>query len=301
MVRSAEDLAEGRRRLARLFQGGQEEGDLRLRCKDGSPLWVHFVASPIPDGQEGYSGALVMFSNITLRKEAEKRALQAERLAAIGQVVAGLAHESGNALQRSQACLRMLALHVEGKPEALDLVYRLQKAQDHLQYLFEEVRNYAAPINLELCICDLSDIWREAWSQLDFIRQGREVVFREETGGVDPHCHADRFRLVQVFRNLFDNALGACRDPVVLSVHCSAAEIAGQPAIQIAVRDNGPGIAAEIRAKIFEPFYTTKTKGTGLGLAIVRRIIEAHAGEIAVGEGAGSGAEILITLPRGEP
>ncbi len=296
-----EDLAEAHRRLARLFQGVQEEGDIRLRRKDGSPLWVHFVASPIPDGQEGYSGALVMFSNITLRKEAEKRALQAERLAAIGQVVAGLAHESGNALQRSQACLRMLALEVEGKPEALDLVDRIQKAQDHLQYLFEEVRNYAAPINLELRTCDLSEIWREAWSQLDFVRQGREVAFREETGGLDLHCHADRFRLVQVFRNLFDNALAACRNPVVLSVYCSATVIAGRPVIQVAVRDNGPGIAAEIRPKIFEPFYTTKTKGTGLGLAIVRRIVEAHGGQIAVGENTDSGAEILITLPRGEP
>jgi signal transduction histidine kinase len=214
-------------------------------------------------------------------------------------VVTGLAHESGNALQRMQACLRMLALQVEGKPEALDLVDRMQKAQDHLQQLFGEVRNYAAPINLELRTCDLSEIWREAWSQLDFARQGREVTFHEETGGLDLHCQADCFRLVQVFRNLFDNALAACRDPVVLSVRCSSAVIAGKPAIQLAVGDNGPGIAAEIRPKLFEPFFTTKTKGTGLGLPIIRRIIEAHGGEIEVGEAADSGAEILLTLPRG--
>jgi PAS domain S-box-containing protein len=296
-----EDLAETGRKLTQLLQGGQEEGDFRLRRKDGSPLWVHDVASPIPGDQGGYSGALVMFTNITLRKEAEKRALQAERLAAIGQVVAGLAHESGNALQRSQACLRMLALQVEDRPEALDLVDRMQKAQDQLQYLFADVRDYAAPIHLELRTCDLSEIWREAWSQLDFARQGREITFREEIGVLDLHCYADRFRLVQVFRNLLDNALAACRDPVVLSVHCSAAVIVGQPAIQVAVHDNGPGIAAEERPKLFEPFYTTKAKGTGLGLPIIRRIIEAHRGEIAVGEGTGSGAEILITLPRGEP
>jgi two-component system, LuxR family, sensor kinase FixL len=290
------------RDMLKRIQQGERIGayeTVRMR-KDGSRVEVSVSAGPIKDAGGQIIAAAKIDRDISKRKEAERRALQAERLAAIGQVVAGLAHESGNALQRSQACLRMLALQVEGKPEALDLVDRMQKAQDHLQYLFEEVRNYAAPVNLELRSCDLSEIWREAWSQLDFVRQGREVAFREETGGLDLHCHADRFRLVQVFRNLFDNALAACRDPVVLSVHCSATVIAGQPAIQIAVRDNGPGIAAEIRAKIFEPFYTTKTKGTGLGLAIVRRIIEAHAGEIAVGEGAGSGAEILITLPLGE-
>jgi PAS domain S-box-containing protein len=296
-----EDLAEARHELAQLFRGTREEADVRLRRKNGSPLWVHYVASPIPDDRGGYNGALFMFSNITPRKEAEKRALQAERLAAIGQMATGLAHESGNALQRSQSCLRMLTLLLKDQPEALDLVNRIQKAQDHLQYLFEDVRGYAAPLNLELRTCDLSEIWREAWSQLDFSHQGRNVAFHEETGGLDLHCHADCFRLLQVFRNIFDNALAACRDPVVLSVHCSSALLAGHPAIRISVRDNGPGIAAEERSKIFEPFYTTKTKGTGLGLAIVRRIIEAHGGEIAVGEGTNSGAEILITLPRGEP
>jgi PAS domain S-box-containing protein len=296
-----EDLAEARRKLARLLQGGQEKGDFRLRCKDGSPLWVHFVASPVPDDGEGHSGALIMFINITLRKEAEKRALQAERLAAIGQMATGLAHESGNALQRSQSCLRMLALRVQDQPEALDLVNRIQNAQDHLHHLFEDVRDYAAPLNLELRICDLSAIWREAWSQLDESHQGRDVTFREETGGLDLHCHADCFRLVQVFRNLFDNALTACRDPVVLSVHCSPAQLGEHPALRIAVRDNGPGIAAEERSKLFEPFYTTKTKGTGLGLPIVRRIVEAHGGEIAVGEGTDAGTKILILLPRGEP
>jgi PAS domain S-box-containing protein len=296
-----EDLAEARHELAQLFRGTREEADVRLRRKNGSPLWVHYVASPIPDDRGGYNGALFMFSNITPRKEAEKRALQAERLAAIGQMATGLAHESGNALQRSQSCLRMLTLLLKDQPEALDLVNRIQKAQDHLQYLFEDVRGYAAPLNLELRTCDLSEIWREAWSQLDFSHQGRNVAFHEETGGLDLHVHADCFRLLQVFRNLFDNALTACRDPVVLSVHCSSALLAGHPAIRITVRDNGPGIAAEERSKIFEPFYTTKTKGTGLGLAIVRRIVEAHGGEIAVGEGTNSGAEILITLPRGEP
>jgi PAS domain S-box-containing protein len=296
-----EDLAEARHELAQLFRGTREEADVRLRRKNGSPLWVHYVASPIPDDRGGYNGALFMFSNITPRKEAEKRALQAERLAAIGQMATGLAHESGNALQRSQSCLRMLTLLLNDQPEALDLVNRIQKAQDHLQYLFEDVRGYAAPLNLELRTCDLSEIWREAWSQLDFSHQGRNVAFHEETGGLDLHVHADCFRLLQVFRNLFDNALTACRDPVVLSVHCSSALLAGHPAIRITVRDNGPGIAAEERSKIFEPFYTTKTKGTGLGLAIVRRIVEAHGGEIAVGEGTNSGAEILITLPRGEP
>ena len=107
----------------------------------------------------------------------------------------------------------------------------------------------------------------------------------------------DRSRLKQVFRNVLDNALAACHDPVEIDVDWAEGEIAGRPAVRIAVRDNGPGLNSEQRRKIFEPFYTTKTQGTGLGLAIARRIVEAHGGRITTGPGPGPGAEILILLP----
>jgi hypothetical protein len=87
-------------------------------------------------------------------KEAQKKALQAERLAAIGQMVAGLAHESRNALQRADACAERLRWRLQGQPEALDLVARIRQAQDDLRRLFDDVREYAAPIQLEPEVCD---------------------------------------------------------------------------------------------------------------------------------------------------
>lgn len=232
-------------------------------------------------------------------KDAQEKALQAERLAAIGQMVTGLAHESGNALARSQACLEMLALEVEHLPEAKELIARIQKAQDHLGQLYEEVRSYAAPLKLERDVWDLAGIWRQAWSNLALARQGRNVTLREITDNLDLSCSVDQFRLEQVFRNLMENSLAACADPVVIEIQCSETQLTEQPAIQVCVRDNGPGLNAEQRQRVFEPFYTTKTKGTGLGMAIAARIVEAHGGRIAVGPGNGRGAEIVITLPRG--
>ena len=87
----------------------------------------------------------------------------------------------------------------------------------------------------------------------------------------------------------------------MIEIRCRAAELDGHPALRVAVRDHGPGLDPEQRQRIFEPFYTTKTKGTGLGMSITKRIVEAHGGRIAVGEGAGPGAEIILTLPRGTP
>jgi signal transduction histidine kinase len=231
-------------------------------------------------------------------KEAQEKVLQSERLAAIGQMMTGLAHESGNALARSRACLEMLQWEVEDRPEALDLIARIQKAQDHLQQLYEEVRNYAAPLKLERDVWDLAGVWRQAWTNLALLRQGRDAALREETGGLDLQCAVDHFRLEQVFRNVFENALAACADPVRVVVRCRAADLGGQGAVEVSVQDNGPGLSAEQRQRIFDPFFTTKTKGTGLGMAIAKRIVETHGGRIAVGPGAGGGAEIVITLPR---
>jgi signal transduction histidine kinase len=234
-------------------------------------------------------------------REAQEQALQSARLAAIGQMMTGLAHESGNALARSQACLEMLALEVSDRPEALDLIQRIQKAQDHLRQLYEEVRGYAAPVRLERETWEASAVWRQAWINLGVQRQGRDAELREETGGVDLRCPVDHFRLEQVFRNMFENSLAACRGPVRITVACADADLAGRPALRIAVRDNGPGMSPEVRQRIFEPFFTTKTKGTGLGMAIAKRIVDAHGGQIATGNVAGPGAELLIILPREVP
>jgi two-component system, NtrC family, sensor histidine kinase HydH len=230
-----------------------------------------------------------------------ERILQNERLAAIGQMMTGLAHESGNALARSQSCLEMLSWEVEDRPAALDLIARIQKAQDHLKNLYEEVRGYAAPLKLNRETWDMSYIWRQAWEHLALQRQGRDAALHEETGGLDLKCTVDQFRLEQVFRNILENSLAACYDPVRIEVHCAETDIDGHPAVCVAVRDNGPGLNPEQKQKIFEPFFTTKTKGTGLGMAIAKRIVEAHGGQIVVGAGVKSGAEIQVNLPRETP
>jgi two-component system sensor kinase FixL len=268
-----------------------------LLCRDGSRRWLLWNMQMLSD-YEGGPALLRVGQDITSLKQAQERTLQAERLAAIGQMMTGLAHESGNALARSQACLEMLVLEVQDRPEALDLVARIQKAQDHLRQLYEEVRGYAAPLKLEREPYPLPSVWRQAWTHLAIRRQGRTAELREEGVDADLRLSVDPFRLEQVFRNVFENSLAACPDPVEVTVACSPGWLDGQPALRVSVRDNGPGLNAEQRQRIFEPFFTTKTKGTGLGMAIARRIVEAHGGQIGVGTPPARGAEIVITLPR---
>jgi len=228
------------------------------------------------------------------------QALQSERLAAIGEMVAGLAHESRNALQQIQASVEMLARRIKSRDE-VSLVVEIQRAHDRIHDLLEAVRGYAAPLNLKREVLDLSRLWNEAWDQLAPQRQGRGVEFCEETGDLDLRCRVDPFPMERLFRNILENSLSACRDPVKILIRCTPAKLDGQSAVYVRISDNGPGLTDEQRRRIFEPFYTTKTSGTGLGMAIAKRIAVAHGGRITVADDASPGTTIELLLPRETP
>ena len=172
--------------FTRVIAGRPNRGlENAVLCRDSSRRWIVWNARYLPDYEDG-PAILSVGQDITFLKQAQERALQSERLAAIGQMVTGLAHESRNALQRCQACLEMLALKVRDRPEALELIARLQKAQDHLHHLYEDVRGYAAPIKLEKAPCDLRQVWRESWAHLEQARKDRQARLQESLDGVDP-------------------------------------------------------------------------------------------------------------------
>jgi hypothetical protein len=239
-------------------------------------------------------------SEIIERKRAQEQALRAERLAAIGQMVAGLAHESRNALQHIQSSVEMLIRRVNTFPETM-IIAGIQKANERLHHLLDEVRGYAAPMKPERVPSDLRKIWQEAWEQLAPLHRDRDVLFLENTQDVDLKCFVDPFAMERVFRNILENALGACTDPVQVKVVCTDTTLDDVPAVSVRFGDNGPGLAGEQKERVFEPFFTTKTRGTGLGMAIAKRIVEAHGGQIGVHDGDASGAIIEVILPRGNP
>lgn len=267
--------------------------------KSGSSRDIAWWDKMLKNPQGEVTGVLSVGHDVTELRRVQERLLQSERLSAIGQMMAGLAHESRNALQRSQACLELLQRRVGDNPKALELIARIQDAQDHLHQLYEEVRGYAAPIRLDRQHGSLREIWRRAWDHLSAVRRGREASLIEHLT-TEPISFVDRYRLEQVFRNLFENSLAACSDPVEIDVSAEELVVDGRPFISIGVHDNGPGLSAEQMERIFEPFFTTKTKGTGLGMAIVQRIVEAHEGRICVDHACSSGTRIVIQLPRGQ-
>jgi hypothetical protein len=296
----ANDQARLREVFSRVLAGQVAVGILNpIVTKDGRLREIKWSNKALKDAQGNTTGVLAVGHDMSELNEAQRKALQAERLAAIGQMIAGLTHESRNALQRSKACLEMLALEVQDRPAALDLVGRIDKAQSHLQRLYEEVRTYAAPINLNREPCDLAAVWRETWSLVAPLGQDKALGFREELPAEHFPSLVDRFAIGQVFRNIFENAIAVSPQSGLITVRAQPAHLEGQLAWAVTVGDHGPGLSAEQRERIFEPFFTTKTKGTGLGMAIARRIAQSHGGQLEVGNGPGPGAEIIVTLPQG--
>ncbi len=236
--------------------------------------------------------------DVTELREAQRQLLQSERLATIGQMAAGLAHEGRNALQRIQACLALLTLRLQGQNENLDLLGRIQRASDDLQHLFEDVRSFAAAPKLKRNWHDLRLIWREAWNELSNLAAWRSAELKEDIEDIDPSCRVDPFYLKHVFRILLENALTCGANPVRVVIQCRPALLREKDALRLSLSDNGPGFPAEIRSRMFEPFSTTKAQGTGLGLAICKRIVEAHGGQIEANGDRTAGAEIVLVFPR---
>jgi PAS domain S-box-containing protein len=274
----AEYVEQARTSVLQLSEGESVHSmELPVVGREGKMHWLAWNARRIEDMDER-PVVLLVGHDITERKLAESRLVQAERLAAIGQMITGLAHESRNALQRINASTEMLEFEVEGNPQALELVHRSQKALDDIHRLFDEVRNYAAPIHLERSRLSLAAVWREAWELLVHLRRHRDVTLTEHLVGTEPVALVDRFRMVQVFRNLLENSLSACADPVRVVIACRTIHLGEELAQEVWLADSGPGFTQEARREALHPFFTTKTKGTGLGLAIVQRLVHAHGG-----------------------
>jgi PAS domain S-box-containing protein len=268
-------------------------------AKGGQEREIAWWAKTLRDAEGRVAGVLSIGQDVTDLREAQEKLLQSERLAGIGQMITGLAHESRNALQRMQACLEMLALEIGDRGAALDYVRRIQEAQDYLGQLYEEVRNYAKPIQLQKRACDLRRLWGAAWADLALRRKGRSIELLDRTEGFDLTCDVDPFAFGQVFRNLFENAIGACGDRGSIVILARPDKTDGAQALTLVVNDDGPGFTPDQQGRVFQPFFTTKTQGTGLGLAIVKRILEAHGGSVGLSEGPLKGAALAITVPRG--
>lgn len=270
--------------------------DTQLTRTNGMIIPVQITTSEAADGDRKL--CVLVIRDMRSINAAQRRALQTERLAAVGQTITALAHESRNALQRMQSCLTLLKLRVND--EMMDLIEDMQEAQDQLQQLYEEVRGFAAPLQLRMRSVDVVTLLDKIRRQLrlQWVEKGLTWSLRVDED-IDTTVCADSRRLGQVFRNVMENAIEASPVGGRISIDFVECTVGDSAALEIRIADQGPGISDADRERAFDLLYTTKPDGTGMGLAIARRILREHDGDIVLENCNGEGACVVVTLLRG--
>ncbi len=286
----AAQAAEG---ISQVLERQQDAFRLEYPCHSPSEKrWFLLHVSPLKGDPEH---VVTTHLAITDRKLVEQELLKSARLAAIGEAMQGLSHEGRNALQRAQGCIDLLRFHLEQDAEGLELLERINRGQRKLIGLYEEVKNYAAPIALRRESRPLNELVEEVWAALAL--ESPQVRFSQLPAATELTCQIDVLAMGQILRSLFDNSIATETPSLIIEVSYATAELDGAAAITVIVSDNGPGIPTANWEKVFEPFYTTKLHGTGLGLAACRRLADAHQGRIEVGTPLRGGTSIYLTLP----
>lgn len=231
-----------------------------------------------------------------------RRLQERDRLAALGQMAAGLAHEVKNPLGAIKGAAQLLAEPVDGKrldPHAEEFIGIILEEVDRLDRVVGSVLSYARPAKGNPGTVDVNAVVRRTLQVLSTEREG-ETQVTLELGDALPQVRADAEQLRQVLMNLVRNAQEAGARHVWVTTLLrgeATAEQGTKRGVEISVRDDGPGIEPTALESLFVPFFTTKDRGTGLGLAVSQRIIEDLGGRIDVVSPPGAGATFSITLP----
>ena len=271
------------------------EGHIAKR--DGSKAMLGFTATLLKDDADIVRGIILTFQDITRLLEMEEQIRRQERLATVGSLAAGIAHEIRNPLASLSGSIQMLQGELELQGDHKHLMDIVLRETDRLNNIVTEFLDYARPRSNQLEQISLASLLEET---ITLFRNSRE--FREDIVIICDISPAivitgDPQRLRQVFWNLLINAAQATQNGGTITV--SATSGAGIDADEATIRilDSGMGIASEHLEHIFDPFFTTKPAGTGLGLAIAYRIIEDHNGTIDVKSEEGKGTAVIINLP----
>jgi signal transduction histidine kinase len=234
-------------------------------------------------------------------QQAQDSLLQSEKLASIGLLAAGVAHELNNPLTSILMNINLLMEEVENEPRLYNELKHVSEDTIRCKRIIDDLRDFSRGHKLEVQTCDLNQIVRKTLGLIAHELTLRDIEVFEELDTRMPGIECDPARIQQVLMNVFVNALQAMPRGGSLTVRTEIRDNAAEAVVQ----DTGCGVASEIKSKIFDPFFTTKQDGTGLGLSLVYRIMEEHEGSVTIENvaraGSGrteiSGAVVRLRLP----
>lgn len=261
--------------------------------KDHRRLAVRITRWPIFDASGAFLGSTGIIRDVSALKEMEAKLVEAERLAAVGELAASVAHEIKNPLAGIRGACEILSdVFPEDDPRR-ELSTEVHRQIERLDRTLRDLLLFSRPQATKPERVNLHEVIDHVLAVLVGDAQARAVTVERRFGAGVPPVYLDPQQMEQVFFNVLLNACQAMdyRGKVVIATEADG------DSVRVRILDQGPGIAAEIADKVFKPFFTTRSKGTGLGLAIVRNIVNAHGGTITASSAPQGGAEVVISLP----
>src|SRR5688572_16721182 len=264
------------------------------RRKDGTTFPMHLAVSEVPiAGQRLFTGFI---SDLSEQKRLEHEFLQAQKLEAVGSLAGGIAHDFNNILMGILACSRMAGAELEPRSQVRTLFDEIGSAASRGIALTRRLLAFSRRQPVQLRSTSINGVVRENETMLRQLL-GEDVALRIELAAAGATVHADEGLIEQILINLLVNARDAM--PSGGEIVVTTGETVEQVALE--VRDTGCGMPPEVRARIFEPFFSTKgEKGTGLGLSTVKRIVVQLGGDIAVDSAVGRGTTFRLTFRRAQ-
>jgi PAS domain S-box-containing protein len=251
------------------------------------------TVSPLHDQAGRLHGVVCLFTDLTAIQRLEEQLRLKEGLATLGELTAGIAHEFRNGLATIHGYSGLIDRQQVPEPYRA-YVDGIRDEAESLREIVTNFLNFARPAELTLTDVDMEMICERAAEELR--ADARSLAGDIAVGGEFGEVRGDEVLLRQAFSNLVRNAIQACANASI----APRVEIVGAIAdgfATIRVDDNGPGIDAALREKIFQPFFTSKRGGTGLGLALVQKIVVFHNGRVTVDTSPSGGASLQVTLP----
>jgi len=283
-------------------QRSHADFDATLARADGVRLTVSAVASLVSNPRGERRGAVLVLRDLSRVRELEDQLQRSERLAALGVLAAGVAHEVRNPLVGVRAAAQLMERESGFPPSLREFTGTIIREVDRLDRIIDGLLAFAGRRRLRVQPCNVNQVVEEALRlEESSLRAGSVCVVRR----YDPELPAvagDPDRLLQVFLNLIRNgaeamAGGAGELQVRTRFERLAPQCGGRSAAVAEIVDRGAGIPAEMREQLFNPFFTTKHGGTGLGLPISQRIVEEHGGAIEVQSQPETGTTFRVLLP----
>jgi signal transduction histidine kinase len=285
------------------FRTGQPASIIRRTGRaapagDGSGERVLEISTfPLLDRGNRVLHAVEYISDITDRVRLAERLEHARRLAVLGEMAARVAHEVRNPLNAITGAAHYLAAEYPDDETIQKFTSLIKRQSLRVDQVASDILHAARPLRLSRTSVNVNGIVEQALGSLRTMIEGERISVDCSLASTVPSILADEFQIEQVVYNILRNAVEAMPDGGTLSV--ATADDAGQGSVRITVQDTGTGIAPANRERIFETFFTTKSRGTGLGLSIVEGVLKNHGGAISVEQPERGGTRITVGLPVG--